>query len=331
MLVVVFIAIGLLSGSTAERPNTIRYLKGSPRLSMADQTASPIVGILTDPIMMNCYPPKIYVNHTQCFPATYVQWLQQAGVRVVPIPYTANQSTLDHLYSSVNGILFTGGGLNLSPSLLYYQTAQYLFRKALEGNAKGDFMPLWGTCQGFQLLSALAANNASVVHCVLQGVEGLYMPLNITAEGYTSQLYGGAPKHIQQYLTQLPTTGNFHQCGVFSSDYVSNPTMGNIFRIVSTNVDEQGIEFTSTIEGVSDQIPFFGTQWHPEETQFDMANEVSKSSQGIEVSMYYANFLRQQLRKSSHVFASKEEMERLLIYTQAIEYAVDGVSVYYFP
>lgn len=36
-----------------------------------------------------------------------------AGARVVPIFYDSSRETLDLMFSQINGLLFTGGGLTL--------------------------------------------------------------------------------------------------------------------------------------------------------------------------------------------------------------------------
>ena len=34
----------------------------------------------------------------------------------------------------------------------YYETAEFLFNLTVAANLRGDHMPLWGTCLGFELL-----------------------------------------------------------------------------------------------------------------------------------------------------------------------------------
>jgi len=297
--------------------------------SAVSQSIAPIVGILTNPASNpeSCGGP-IPPGMTQCFSSSYVQWLEQAALRVVPIPYTANHSTLDSLYASVNAILFTGGSLLLSPEDPYYQTAQYLFDKAVSGNQEGDYMPLWGTCQGFQLLSALAANNVSIIHCTLQGREGVYIPLNMTPMASSSRMLGGAGPHIWEYLTRYPSTGNFHECGVFPSDYTYNPNLTKMFKVLSTNTDTEGTVFTSTMEGYT--LPFYSTQWHPEKTQFLMQDDICKEHECISVSQFTANYFAEQVSKSTHTFPSETAAEQALIYNYAPTYQGDGYFVYYF-
>ena len=69
-------------------------------------------------------------------PASYVKWLQSAGAQVVPVPYNADRATLQKLFNSLNGILFTGGGLDLGISKT---NSNHLQPKSLR--TKHDLLP----------------------------------------------------------------------------------------------------------------------------------------------------------------------------------------------
>jgi gamma-glutamyl hydrolase len=45
--------------------------------------------------------------------ASYVKFVESAGGRAAVIPYDASREHLKKLFDSVNGLLFTGGGLDL--------------------------------------------------------------------------------------------------------------------------------------------------------------------------------------------------------------------------
>jgi hypothetical protein len=62
--------------------------------------------------------------------------MESAGARVVPINYYAEKDELDHLFDSLNGFLFVGGGA------AYPDSAQYIFDKTVAANDKDDFMPV---------------------------------------------------------------------------------------------------------------------------------------------------------------------------------------------
>jgi hypothetical protein len=68
-----------------------------------------------------------------CFTSFYADWLHTAGARVVPIPYTANASRLRELFRGVQGLVYTGGGADVTtPSSRYYLAAKTLWDLALD-------------------------------------------------------------------------------------------------------------------------------------------------------------------------------------------------------
>lgn len=58
----------------------------------------------------------------------------------------------------INGILFTGGMIDLYVNgtiANWTLKAQFVFNEAKRLNDKGEYFPLWGTCQGHELLNVL--------------------------------------------------------------------------------------------------------------------------------------------------------------------------------
>ena len=57
------------------------------------------------------------------------------------------------MYMSSFFFQFMGGNTDLiDHRTKYYETAEFLFNLTLAANLHGDYMPLWGTCLGFELL-----------------------------------------------------------------------------------------------------------------------------------------------------------------------------------
>jgi gamma-glutamyl-gamma-aminobutyrate hydrolase PuuD len=105
----------------------------------------PIIGILTQPTCKDYHPTKLGYSFLT---ASYVKFIEMSGARVVPIPFNAPKEALLRIFNSVNGILFTGGMLDLHNGTDYFDNGLYLYKLALEANKKGDYFPIWGTCQG---------------------------------------------------------------------------------------------------------------------------------------------------------------------------------------
>jgi gamma-glutamyl hydrolase len=104
----------------------------------------PIIGIVTQPADS---PLSQFGN--SYIAASYVKYIESAGARVVPIFHTLPSTDLVKLLSSINGVLFPGGGASFSG--VYWQTITGIWNYALSANDEGDYFPLWGTCMGFQV------------------------------------------------------------------------------------------------------------------------------------------------------------------------------------
>ena len=65
---------------------------------------------MTLPSEYDEYPSSDYAY----LAASYVKFIESAGARVVPIPYeVSSNSTLEKIFSQINGVLVTGGGIEI--------------------------------------------------------------------------------------------------------------------------------------------------------------------------------------------------------------------------
>eukprot|EP00933_Yihiella_yeosuensis_P064150 TRINITY_DN6748_c0_g1_i3.p1 TRINITY_DN6748_c0_g1~~TRINITY_DN6748_c0_g1_i3.p1 ORF type:complete len:271 (-),score=24.89 TRINITY_DN6748_c0_g1_i3:965-1777(-) len=196
-------------------------------------TKAPIIGILTVPMAEPC---ATFLNRSQlsdassgegsCFNAMYAKYVEAAGGRVVPIVYDFSDTELSKVFHSVNGILFTGGGiLPGDPGRAQYMhAAGLLLNLAITAKAAGDHVPVWGTCMGIQTLSTLIAKNKSVVERYAFDSEMLSLPLEFTSDAQQSRLLGNSslPPRIKQLLTTENITSNLHHDGVTPESFISD-------------------------------------------------------------------------------------------------------------
>ena len=81
-------------------------------------------------------------------------------VKAIPIHYDLPEDVLTGLLDKIDGVHFTGGGLDLFNFTTmqwhpYYQTARIIFNYAI---ANKKFL-VTGICQGFEVLTTLAAGD----------------------------------------------------------------------------------------------------------------------------------------------------------------------------
>jgi gamma-glutamyl hydrolase len=291
----------------------------------------PIIGVLTEPYDDN----EQWRTHLS---ANFVYWLSAAGSRVVPISFNAPSTVLEGLLQSVNGILFTGGELSLNANTQYYKTAENIWNWAINANDKDDYFPLWGTCQGFQLMSILAADGDHSIFLINKyDTENITLALNLTPEAHSSRLLGpNCPPDVLQALTKQNMTVNLHHDGIEPESYYDNTKLKQMFTLLSTNVDRKQKPFGSTIEAKG--YPFYGTQWHPERNQFVWGTMAAtdQSPAAIRATQYLANFFVTECRKSNHTFPSPEAEAAALIYNFNPKFTGDedpyaDELTYYFP
>ncbi|KAL6059606.1 folate gamma-glutamyl hydrolase [Balamuthia mandrillaris] len=203
----------------------------------------PIIGVLTQP---TTHSPSFQSFGRSYLPADYVKWLEAAGARVVPVDYGASKEHLRHLFESVNGILFTGGGLDL-PGSLYLRNSMLLYQWAIEANNKGDHFPLWGTCQGFEMFAIIASGNDSVLGSF--SGENLALSLDFTSQARNSRMFGSLPADVYETFAMKPITQNLHHLGVSPQSFLENRGLGKAYAVLSVNKDTNGKIFVSSMEG----------------------------------------------------------------------------------
>jgi gamma-glutamyl hydrolase len=259
-----------------------------------------------------------------------VKWLEAAGARVTPIQFDVNVTSLDTLLGNVNGILFTGGELTLSPNSTYYKTADHIYQWVLKTNGAGTYFPLWGTCMGFQLLNILTASNYSVLSHSIFDSEHMSLPLELSTPASDSRLLSQMDPALLRVLTETNITENLHHDGVLPSVFQQTPRLRDFYRLVSTNCDRRGLRFVSTIEAF--HAPVYGTQWHPERPQFDWTPGIgaNHSQPALGVMQYFANFLVSEARRNDNSFPSHEQEQAALIYNFDPIHTHDSAQVYIF-
>jgi gamma-glutamyl hydrolase len=236
----------------------------------------------------------------------------------VPINYYADEKELDSVFNSVNGIFFTGGDAEFPKS------AQYMFDKVVAANDAGDFMPLWGTCMGFEWLLMSASRNAAILD-PKSGQMDAYnysIPLDFTKAATDSKLFASADADVMRILGSQNVTMNNHHYGIWTEHFRSEEKLNSFFNILSTNNDRNGDNFVSTIEAF--KYPIFGSQWHPEKNAYEwgktngIPNEaINHSPEAVKIAQYTSNFFVSQARQSSHKFPSAAAEEAALIYNYA--------------
>lgn len=286
----------------------------SPRTSGTN--LRPIIGIFTQPTGREESRLAAGESNTEdsYIAASYVKFIESAGARAVPVHYDASEDELRSLFSSINGMLFPGGGTSLANTTQFTTSARLLLNLALEANDKGDYFPVWGTCMGFQLLTMLAAKDDSVLCDGCFDSESLAIPLDYTPAAAKSRLFGSLSSDLYKAAASLNITDNAHHSGFDPSVFRSNANLAQFYSVLSTNQDRKGMPFVSSIESV--KYPVYATQWHPEKAQFEWVtgHSIPHEPEAVILSQAMANWLVGEARKSQHAFPTSKAEEDALIY-----------------
>jgi len=97
----------------------------------------PIIGILSQPTDGSLTP---YGN--QYIAASYVKYIESAGARVVPILYDSGVQNITTLLGYINGVLFPGGGSDLTGT--YLTAVQTIYNYVIQANDKQDCFSTMG-------------------------------------------------------------------------------------------------------------------------------------------------------------------------------------------
>jgi len=295
-------------------------------------SALPIIGILTKPTA-DCvrHPSKrallqgdLSLEATCCFLSYYVKWIEAAGGQVVPILLNPDPAYLEKVYGNINGVLLTGGGIDLQVDSDYKTIATFFFNKSTAGNT---YFPIWGTCLGLQLLSIIAADDVNVLTHGFDAYAPYPLIFNDQAKG--SRIFSSMPSNVVNSFTEQNITMNLHHDGITPDSYKNSKKLNSFFNALSTNYDKNNKEFISTME--SFKYPIYAVQWHPERSQFDFIPDsgVPHTLDAILAMQYTANFFVNECRKNERQIDQKS-VQSLLVNNYSpinLEY---GTEVYIF-
>ncbi|XP_072043766.1 gamma-glutamyl hydrolase-like isoform X1 [Amphiura filiformis] len=281
----------------------------------------PIIGILSQ----TEWNDQLIKHGDAYLAASYVKYIESAGARVAPVFVNQTQLYYNKIFNSVNGLLLPGGGqLDLLDSG-YGRAARYFYDMAMKSYDAGNYFPIWGSCFGFEILSMLTAGKD--LRTSTKAIDISY-PLNISKDYKSSHLMKDIPNDILNTLTTVNMTFNYHHWGISPTNFTKSEELKNFYRILSTNVDENGVEFISTMEAYN--YPIYAIMWHAEKNQFEWNPHkefrLDHSLEAIQAVQYFANFFVNESRKNSHKFSSEEEERKHLMYNFTPVYTADVVS-----
>lgn len=243
--------------------------------------------------------------------ASYVKYLEMAGARVVIVQgYQSDHFYQDLFHNKLNGLLLPGGKVDIVTSEST-RVANMFYKMAIQAyDERGDYFPIWGTCQGFEQLTVLTSGQNLLQ---LTDSEDLALPLNLTKDWRSSRMLGDAPSDVIEYLQKENVTGNYHDWSLLVETFLETEALRSFYRAISTNWDRNSKkQFVSTFESM--RYPIYGVQFHPEMNIFSWSPglSVQHTPHAVRVAQYFANFFVDEARKSAPRKASYEEISAIM-------------------
>ncbi|EFC47222.1 predicted protein, partial [Naegleria gruberi] len=276
----------------------------------------PIIGIIAQPTGRTL---SRYGN--TYIAASYVKYVESGGARVVPIPYNLPESQLRTLFESLNGVVFPGGGTDLTNNdgswTPYLKTLGLFVKWSMESYDKNqDSFPIWGTCLGMQSLTIILSGDSNILAGGFDSYN-ISMPLNFTNSipdtKKMSRIFNNCPISYMNTLATQPVTLNNHHYGVPIPSWMTNQKLTSENLLLAINKDRNGKGFISLYE--NKRYPIYASQFHPEKIAFEWCHEdIDHSFDSLQANMYFSQFFVNEARKSQHKFQNEQSELASLIY-----------------
>lgn len=204
----------------------------------------PVIAILAQ-------PDRTEGSNRSYIAASYVKFVEASGARVVPVPVGTSDEHVDHIFDSVNGVLFPGGSMGwdkVNPG--YYRHAIRFWNNAKMANDRGDHFPILGICLGLETMCVIQAGKNPKILSNEYETKDVALPLDFRKDLKESRMFRDCPEDILTALVTEEITYNSHTFGVSIEDYEEHAYLNEFFDSLSTNTDSNGRTFLSTVEGI---------------------------------------------------------------------------------
>lgn len=278
----------------------------------------PIVGIptmtITDKLLLKKVPK---MKDREYIAASYVKFIEMAGGRTVPIPTNINDTVLQHVFKSINGVVFPGGEINLVDSG-YYKLTKRIMELAIKENENGKPFPILGVCRGMQAMIVHTEGSTDVME--ERDSVNFTTTLKWNNENFKNSFLKDMPPSMKKDAEKKKITAHFHKYGT-PSDVFLKGKVSERFNVIATSKDRKNKEFVSIFQGK--ELPFFGLQFHPEKVLFEWAETINvpHSLDAVYLSQFFSNAFMGEVRKNKeHYFDSWEDTERYTMSKDPVYY-----------
>ncbi|KAM3127512.1 hypothetical protein pb186bvf_020392 [Paramecium bursaria] len=269
----------------------------------------PLIGVLTVPSELDNYDDAKYST----LDASYVKYVESGGAIVIPIQWDASYDELNYILRNINGVLLTGGdtliylnetqpGFNFNK---FTDTVTFILNKAIQFNKEGNVFPIFGICQGFQVLNYVVSLYEPVLEPVEDNLQKQRLLRIVKPDSYLLKPLGTS---LQFYLENVLGPFQYNHWAVFEESYQKYTLLDSFFDITSYSYDEVEKEYIASIE--AKEYPFYAVQFHPEKHQFEFNSPVKHYKELVQFGQTIINQFINKARLNVHTLPDQEINKR---------------------
>ena len=292
-----------------------------------------VVAIVAHPYPENSDDTEIsYINYT------YYCWLTELNTHIININiYDSKKNITKYIkINKVSGILFTGGMRDLRDGKFEQQSS---FLIALAGQLQ---IPIWFTCQGFQLIHCLLAGDYKILN-KCKAMQTILPNIFVDKKAKT-KMFSHFNDTDKENSEKFPAYVHFNNWGI-TIDTFMNYGLNKYLKVTSFFNDKIGQQFIGTVESIdSEEIhdknkndntnstnltQIFACQFHPEKAKNSFMTE--KCNQvTFECSLKIGKGFIDQVNKRQKELILGMDNEEINKFFEGIEYirlkggAIDG-------
>ncbi len=226
-----------------------------------------------------------------------VRWLESAGADAVVIHPWHEHSEIDEILSKVNGVLFQAGERELNLKNRWEKNANYILEKVKKINENGEYFPLLGVGQGFELIHALVVDTLDVLSDF--AANEISDPLIPSPDFDVSRMFADITKDEKLMIQEENIAAQFHKKGVRLDTYFKHRDLDKFFNVTTYAQDKNGHVFVDTVE--AKDYPIYATQHNPEKINFERRFQSIPTSLGaIIISQRIGQFFVDEARENAN-------------------------------
>jgi gamma-glutamyl hydrolase len=264
----------------------------------------PVIGVVSQTLEDEMKGDSRFDDYHSYVMQSYVDWLEAAGARVVPLNRDEDHDVTLKKLKRLNGVLMPGGEGN------YHDYGRYIFDRVKEINDNGTYLPIWGTCAGqHELLSYVADAGWDVLG--VYEMDSASLPLDFAYGDPSEFLMFQGLGPDAWLLTEYNVTYNSHHWSLDPAKFSTDQGLGSFFKPTSLSYMPDGRPFVASMEttGENARYPFYGTQFHPEKAAriYNPTQAVNHGWESVLLNQYFAEFFVQECRKSANKYGNYSE------------------------